>query len=121
MMDSKTYSRETGITPTLTKGKDFAFAPNWTRADYEIGEELLGKLDTAFKACVEKFVNEKRGTKTTGDFLDILRMEGRRYVFAELLEMHGTWHNKGDCLPNQIKLGKTAIDYLNINLTELIE
>lgn len=120
-MDSKTYSRETGITPTLTKVKDFAFEPNWTRADYEIGEELLGKLDTAFKACVEKFVNEKRGTKTHGDFLNILRIEGRRYVFAQLLEMHGTWHEFGDSLPNQVQLGTGKDKFLTLELTELTE
>jgi len=120
-MESKTFSRETGIIPQLVKSKDLDYSPNWVRANYEITEELLSKLDNAFKECVDKFVNEKRGTKTNDDFLNILRMQGRRYVFAQLLEMHGTWHFTGDSLPNQVKMGKNGGNYLHLTIKEIFK
>ena len=91
---------------------------NFIRLDGVIGENLLKKIDNSISKAVDKGLKELRPmTKTDGnghpdrnsinynkEIEDMIEL--RKYILAELLEMWGSWHEKGDCFPKCVRLGR---------------
>ena len=84
---------------------------NFMRLDGIIGEKNLGKLDAEFNKLI-KIIIESKEFKGKPE----ATIEARKYILAELIEMFGTWHKKGDCLPTGIQIGRGSSIFASVML-----
>ena len=91
---------------------------NYMRLDSIIGENNLQRFDKEFSRCIDIALKEA-GIKTDGmghpekeqeHYEECIErmIKARRYMLAQLIEMWGSWKEKGDCHPKGIQLGKNS-------------
>ena len=101
---------------------------NFTRLDGLIGESNLQKFDKEFAKLVDIALKEmlfktdgfghpERTQKKYKEAIEAM-IEIRRYLLAELIEMWGSWHDKGDCFPTMIQLGKNSKNFASVIIEE---
>ena len=97
---------------------------NYIRLDGIIGEDNLKRLDMEFSRCVDIALKEakvktdgtghpERGQKHYDQAIDRM-IQTRRYMLAQLIEMWGSWKEKGDCHPKGIQLGKGGNSFASV-------
>ena len=97
---------------------------NYVRLDGIIGEKNLQRFDKEFNKCVDLALREanvitdgnghpERNQKNYEEAIDRMK-QARRYMLAQLIEMFGSWKDKGDCFPVGIQLGKGSKNFASV-------
>ena len=97
---------------------------NYERLDGIIGESNLQEFDNAFSKVIDIALKEanvktdgtghpEKGQKHYDEAVDRM-IRTRRYMLAQLIEMWGSWKEKGDCHPKGIQMGKGSTTFASV-------
>lgn len=102
---------------------------NYERLDHIIGEDNLKIFDNEFKKCINialkysgiKLDDTGYPDKKQDNYDEAIKkmILVRRYMFAQLLEMWGSWKQTGDCHPKGIRMSKGSNKFASVIIEEI--